>query len=213
MNQWVMLVSAKSLVNWALRKRGKGLWRFLKVRHAQTDTEVVLLHSCRETSLSHRGTEGLGNQAPLCLARTARLEECLAVEALCTHERTHWKDIRLRWEEEARGQKKKKEKQDLYGKSTLIWLLRHLLNTNCRFCDTNIYTNICTKICQVKDAARNCYWSWGSAKYLWKDTIYWQRKNFDQIFMSLWSQTVSGVACKLILALALLISSTYLFSY
>lgn len=109
MNQWVMLVSAKSLVNWALRKRGKGLWRFLKVRHAQTDTEVVLLHSCRETSLSHRGTEGLGNQAPLCLARTARLEECLAVEALCTHERTHWKDIRLRWEEEARGQKKEKK--------------------------------------------------------------------------------------------------------
>lgn len=114
MNQWVMLVSAKSLVNWALRKRGKGLWRFLKVRHAQTDTEVVLLHSCRETSLSHRGTEGLGNQAPLCLARTARLEECLAVEALCTHERTHWKDIRLRWEEEARGQKKKRKAGSLW---------------------------------------------------------------------------------------------------
>lgn len=135
-------------LKWALQKRGKGLWMFFKVQHTLTDTEVVLLHSCRETSLGHRGTEGQGNQAPLCLAWTARLEKCLALEALCTHERTHWKDIRLRWEEEARGQKK--EKQDLYGKSIQIWLLRHLLKTSCRSCHTTIYTNICTKICQLK---------------------------------------------------------------
>ena len=71
---------------------------------------MVRLHSCRETSLGHRGTQGLRNQAPLCLAWTARLEKCLALEALCTHERTHWKDIRLRWEEEARGQEKEKSR-------------------------------------------------------------------------------------------------------
>lgn len=58
-----------------------------------------------------QGTEGLGNQAPLCLAWTARLKKCLALEALCTHERTHWKDIRLRWKEEARGAEKEKKRK------------------------------------------------------------------------------------------------------
>lgn len=61
---------------------------FFKVWHTQTNTKVVLLHSCRETSLGHRETERLGNQSLLCLAWIARLEKCLAVEALGTHERT-----------------------------------------------------------------------------------------------------------------------------
>lgn len=92
----------------------------------QTDTEVVLLHSCRETCLGQRGTEGLENQAPLCRAWT---ESCLALEALCTHERTHWKDVRFRWEEEA-NRPKRKEKQDLYGENTQIWASRHSRYTN-----------------------------------------------------------------------------------
>lgn len=80
-----MLVSIKTLK--LIEHYGKEE-RDCGVRHTQTDTEVVLLHSCRETSLGHRETEGLGNQAPLCLAWTARLEKCLALEALCTHEHT-----------------------------------------------------------------------------------------------------------------------------
>ena len=42
---------------------------------------------------------------------------------------------------------RQKERQDLYGKSTQIGLWGHLWNTNCRFCHTAIYTNICTKVC------------------------------------------------------------------
>lgn len=55
-----------------------------------------------------QGDRGVGDQAPLCLVWTARLEKCLALEALYTHERTHWKDIRLRWEEDATGHEKRK---------------------------------------------------------------------------------------------------------
>lgn len=43
------------------------------------------------------------------------------------------------------GGRKKKEKQDLYGKSTLIWPLGHLLKTSCRF-DINTDTSICTRM-------------------------------------------------------------------
>lgn len=58
-------------------------------QNTQRATEVVLVPSCRETSLDHRRTERLGNQTLLCLAWTTGLEKCLALEALCTHERTH----------------------------------------------------------------------------------------------------------------------------
>lgn len=57
--QRVILVNANTLFNWALPKRRTGLW-FSKVRHTQADTEVVLVHSCGEASLGHRGTEGQG---------------------------------------------------------------------------------------------------------------------------------------------------------
>ncbi|RVE62295.1 hypothetical protein OJAV_G00155720 [Oryzias javanicus] len=46
---------------------------------SRTGTEVVHSSPCRETSL---GGQRLGNQALLCLSRAARLENCLALEAL-----------------------------------------------------------------------------------------------------------------------------------
>lgn len=113
-----------------ITNRRKGIVEVFQTQR-QMDSEVVLFHSCRETSLGHRGTQRLGNQALLCLVWTARLEKCSAVEALCTHERTLWKDIRFRWEEEAKRAGKKKGRSCMVR--ALIWLLWYLLKTTVDF--------------------------------------------------------------------------------
>lgn len=167
MNLWVMLLVR--VANWALREKGKGLLRFFTARHTQTDSEVVRLHSCRETSLGHRGTQGLGNQAPLCLAWTARLEKCLALEALCTHERTHWKDIRLRWEEEARGQEK--EKSRIFTVRALwsdYWGIYWTPTVDCVI-QLHLYQYLC-KGSSVRTAAIIIKWqAWMAKEELWSN--------------------------------------------
>lgn len=62
-----MLLSTNTAVAsafWKIKEE-KDCDSFLKVCHTQTDTEVVLLHSCGETSLGHRETAGLGESGSI----------------------------------------------------------------------------------------------------------------------------------------------------